>query len=213
MATGVVAKLTYLEPLLNIQQEICYQTLTWAALSAEREADWLKMAAPPHPPLMSSREIRAPSTPPLRWVHQMQVLRRLENRGLSLGSSNAQAHTVWGALRVSSTNGKRWLHWIQRSRKEVEALPFSASPYKMFETYYFLKSWLWEDTPAEKHSIPSSPCIQGRKVGKPAMKAESRTWPAVSKSSVLSDHTFLISNTKTSELDSLLSLCLGSDGL
>ena len=39
MVTGVVAKLTYLEPLLNIQQEICYQTLTWAALSAEREAD------------------------------------------------------------------------------------------------------------------------------------------------------------------------------
>lgn len=94
MATVAAAKLTYLEPLLNIQQEICYQTLTWAALSAEREADWLKMAAPPHPPLMSSREIRAPSTPPLRWVHQMQVLRRLENRGLSLGSGDAQAHTV-----------------------------------------------------------------------------------------------------------------------
>ena len=66
MATVAAAKLTYLEPLLNIHQEIYYQTLTWAALSAEREADWLKIAAPPHPPLMSSREIRAPLTLPLR---------------------------------------------------------------------------------------------------------------------------------------------------
>ena len=102
MATGVVAKLTYLEPLLNIQQEICYQTLTWAALSAETEADWLKMAAPPHHPLMSSGEIRAPSTLPLRWVHQMQVLRRLEGQRAESGLRRCT-----GTHNVRSTEGEQ----------------------------------------------------------------------------------------------------------
>lgn len=56
------AKFTYLEPLLNIQQEICYHTLTWADLSAERAADRLKMAAPTTP-LMSPRGVRARRPP------------------------------------------------------------------------------------------------------------------------------------------------------
>ena len=62
MAMVAAAKFTYLEPLLNIQQEICYHTLTWADLSAERAADRLKMAAPTTP-LMSPRGVRARRPP------------------------------------------------------------------------------------------------------------------------------------------------------
>lgn len=128
-------------------------------------------------------------SPDLQNLHFNKILRQCMKSTHNVRSTKGEQHE-WDMLAALADS---------RSRKEGGP-PFSASPYKMFKTYYFLKSWLWEDTLQRSTKHPQLTVHPGKKVGNLPWKLNLELGLLSAKSSVLSDHRFLISNMKTSEL-------------